>query len=90
MFDPLKNPTDTVRRRAQREIELLLLLQSGAMTQNQIADEMNINPRTIKSIVFDLKNAGVVHRPLGTHRVVLDSGEFFHLEPDPEYSWTQT
>lgn len=87
--DPLKNPPENVRLRAQREVELMRLLQSGPMLKRDIAKQMGINPRTIQSMVNDLRTAGVIHRRPGSHQIVLSSGEFFDVEPDPQLAWMQ-
>ena len=90
MCDPLNNPPINVRIRAQREILLMSLIQDEPMTLKQLAAAMNINPRTVKSMVYDLRKAGVVHRKLGTHLLFLVSDEFFHIEPDFDSAWMQT
>lgn len=73
MRDALKSPTAVQLRRAQREVVILRLLQDGPMTGSEIANDMNINPRTIKSIVYDLVQAGMVNRPRGSKTITLES-----------------
>ncbi len=90
MFDVLRNPPKNVRIRAQREVELMRLLCDGPMLKKDIAKQLGINRRNVHSMINDLKAAGVIHRRPGSHLIVIDSGEFFHLEPDPKFLWMQT
>ena len=73
MHDRLNNPPPDVMLRARREIRVLSLIKDEPMTLKQISAAMDVNPRTVKSIVYDLKIAGVVHRLPGTLLVCIDS-----------------
>ena len=87
MFDTLLNPPECVRTRAQREVEVMRILQRGPTTIKQLAEETGINPSTTKAMIGDLVKAGMIHRQCGTRKISLDSGEFFHLDDDPNLAW---
>ena len=71
MNDTLRYPPTNVLARARREMLILDELKNGAMTQKQLAEKMDINPRTLKGIIRDLVHAGVVCRVATTHKVAL-------------------
>ncbi len=79
-LDPLKTQPENVRVRAQREIIMLRMLQDGPLTMKEIAERMNINPRTVQSMVNDLKAANVIVRRRGARKISLYPPEFLDLQ----------
>jgi DNA-binding IclR family transcriptional regulator len=75
--------------RAKREIAIMKLLEKRGMTIADLVRATSIKRSTLISILVDLVEAELVHRHIGTKQYVLDSGEFLHLEPDPDLAWMQ-
>jgi DNA-binding IclR family transcriptional regulator len=48
--------------RARREIEIMNVLKRGPMTVKDLANEIGMNPRTVKCIIQDLNEARVTQR----------------------------
>ena len=80
--------TRTIQR-AKREIAIMKLLENRGMTIAELVRATGISRLTLRSILNDLIEAGLVHQKIGTRFYNLDSGEFLHLEPDPAFAWMQ-